>query len=243
MVTATQAKTKTSQKLTDKEKAIKEMMAAGVHFGHKKSKWNPNMGPYVFGVRNNVHIIDLNRTYEKLQEAAEFLKEAAAAGKSIVMVGTQPQAASLVEKVAKNTGVYYVVNRWIGGTLTNFKEIKKRLDYFRDLEEKRSGGELAKYTKKERLEFDKELERLERKWGGLKELKQLPDVLVIVDIDHDYLAAKEAREAGIQVVALTDTNTDPTLADYPIPANDDAISSLKYILGKIEQAILEGKGQ
>ncbi len=239
MPTQTATKTKTTQKKGEKEAAVREMMAAGVHFGHKKTKWNPHMEPYVFGVRNNVHIIDLNRTYEKMQEALDFLQQAYADGKQVVMVGTRPQATQLVKNTAQKLGVYYAVNRWIGGTLTNFKEVQKRLKYFRDLRERREKGELEKYTKKEQMDFDKELERLERKWGGIKDLQEIPDVMVVMDAEHDYLAVKEAKEKGLTVVALTDTNTDPRLVDYPIPANDDAVSSLRYILESIEKALIK----
>jgi small subunit ribosomal protein S2 len=230
-------------KIAEKEKVTKEMLEAGVHFGHKRSKWNPKMAPFVFGIRNNIYIIDLTQTYERLEQALAFLEEASRQGKTMVIVGTAPQASSLAKSMAENAGIFYVVERWIGGTLTNYPEISKRLEHYQSLLEKKESGELEKYTKKEQHEFEKELAALEKKWGGLRNLKAMPEVLIVLDISRDYLAVKEAREKGITTVALTDTNTDPTLVDFPIPANDDALSSLKYLLGRMEKAILKGKGK
>lgn len=224
-----------------KEKILKEMLQKGVHFGHKKSKWNPAMEPYIFGVRNGVHIIDLDKTYDKLKEALDFLKKSVQEQKTVLFVGTAPSLKEVIKNTASECGMPYVVERWIGGTITNFKTIKHRLKYFRDLEKRKNTGELEKYPKVEQREFDRELARLEEKWGGVKELTSLPDILFTVNFEKDRLAIKEANDKQIPVVGICDTNADPNKLDYPIPANDDAIESVEYILNKVKKAILEGK--
>ncbi|OGZ33365.1 MAG: 30S ribosomal protein S2 [Candidatus Portnoybacteria bacterium RIFCSPLOWO2_12_FULL_39_9] len=212
---------------------LEEMMKAGVHFGHRTSRWNPKMEPYIFTTRNNVHIIDLEKTYEKLKEALEFLKELKDKKGIALFVGTKISAKKIVEEAAKECGMPYVNERWLGGTLTNFNVISKRLEYFRNLEKKQKSGELEKYTKKERHEFGIELRKSNHTFGGIKEMVKLPDVLFIVDIREDYLAAKEAKMKGIPSVGLCDTNTDPTSVNFPIPSNDDASSALKLMVGAV----------
>ncbi len=214
-----------------------EMAQAGLHFGHKSSKIHPKMKPYLYGVRNGVHIIDLEKTAEKLKEALNFIKEAVAQGKIILTVGTKIQAKALVKQTAEECGLPYITERWLGGTLTNFETIKKRIDYFKDLERKKKEGELENYTKKERIKFDEELKNLEIKFGGIKTLDKIPDIVFVLDMQKDDLAIKEAKAKDVKVVALADTNVDPTLADYPIPANDDAMLSVKYILEKVKETI------
>ena len=214
-----------------------EMAQAGLHFGHKSSKIHPKMKPYLYGVRNGVHIIDLEKTAEKLKEALNFMKEAVADGKIILIVGTKIQAKALVKQTAEECGLPYITERWLGGTLTNFETIKKRIDYFKDLERKKKEGELENYTKKERIKFDEELKNLEIKFGGIKILDKVPDIVFVLDMQKDDLAIKEAKAKDVKVVALADTNVDPTLADYPIPANDDAMLSVKYILEKVKEVI------
>jgi len=215
-----------------------EMAQAGVHFGHRTSGVHPKMKPYLFGVRNTVHIIDLEKTAEKFKEALTFLQQLISEDKILLLVGTKIQAKDLVKSIAKECGLPYVSERWLGGTFTNFETIKKRIDYFKDLERKKAEGELEKYTKKERADIDKELMDLELKVGGIKNLTKLPEAIFVLDMKKDTLAIKEAKRKGVKVIAIADTNTDPGLADYPIPANDDAISSLKYILEKVKETII-----
>lgn len=214
------------------------MLKAGVHFGHRKSRVNARMLPYIFGVRNNVHIIDLVRTKAKLHSALEQLRELRSQGKTILFVGTRPTAKPLIREMAAALDMPYVVNRWVGGTLTNFSVISKRLEYFRDLEAKQKRGELEKYTKHEQHLFQIELRRLEEKFGGIKQMQRTPDAVFLADLYEDELAAREARRIAIPVIAIADTNTDPTLADGPIPGNDDALSALQYLLGRVREALL-----
>jgi len=227
----------TKSKKTSLNLKTEEMAQAGLHFGHKSSKIHPKMKPYLYGVRNGVHIIDLEKTAEKLKEALNFMKEAVADGKIILIVGTKIQAKALVKQTAEECGLPYITERWLGGTLTNFETIKKRIDYFKDLERKKKEGELENYTKKERIKFDEELKNLEIKFGGIKILDKVPDIVFVLDMQKDDLAIKEAKAKDVKVVALADTNVDPTLADYPIPANDDAMLSVKYILEKVKEVI------
>ncbi|MDO8436240.1 MAG: 30S ribosomal protein S2 [bacterium] len=218
---------------------LEEMGQAGLHFGHRTSRINPKINPYLYGVRNNVHIFDLEKTAEKLKEALSFIQQIIKEGKVMILVGTKIQVKNLSKEMAKECGLLYVVERWLGGTLTNFETIKKRIEYFKSLEKKKEEGELEKYTKKERANFDKEIKDLEMKFGGIKNLEKLPDAIFVLDMKKDNLAVKEARAKGVKVIGIADTNTDPTLADYPIPANDDAISSVRYILEKMKEAILK----
>ena len=218
-----------------------EMTRVGVQFGHRTSRINPKMNQYLFGVRNTVHIIDVEKTKEKLIEALEFVQNLISEDKILLLVGTKIQVKDLVKSVAEECGLPYVIERWLGGTFTNFSTILKRVNYYKDLEEKKSSGELDKYTKKERAKFDQELKGLEIKFKGLKDLNRLPDAVFVCDMRKDKLAIKEARDKGVKVIAICDTNVDPTLADYPIPASDDATSSVKYILDKIKEAILKAK--
>jgi small subunit ribosomal protein S2 len=220
---------------------VEEMARAGLHFGHKTSKTHPKMLPFIFGMRNTIHVIDLEKTKEKFIEALKFLKKATLEGKVILFVGTKPQIRDLVKKTAIETENSYVVYRWIGGTFTNFPEIKKRVDYLKELEKKKESGELEKYTKKERMEIEEEIDKLERKFGGIKNLENLPDIIFVCDMVKNKLAVDEAKRKGIKIVAISDTNADPSLADYPIPANDDAVSSVKYILEKVKDVILKAK--
>ncbi|MBU1014848.1 30S ribosomal protein S2 [Patescibacteria group bacterium] len=221
---------------------IEEMMEAGVHFGHTTSKTHPKMKPFISGVRNTVHVIDLEKTKEKLDEALGFLRKCKEEGKVILLVGTKMQVRQMIREVAEETGQFYVAERWIGGTITNFDTISKRLEAFKELERQKREGEFEKYTKKEQMEFEEQLQTMEKKFGGIKEMTQLPDVVVILDLDVNVLAAKEARKKGIPIVAVCDTNCDPTWADYPVPANDDAISSVRYVLDKVREA-LGGSGK
>jgi len=226
---------------TDFKLDTEEMAQAGLHFGHRTSRIHPKMMPYLAGVRNTIHIIDLEKTKEKLAEALRFIQQLISENKILLIVGTKIQVRDLVKNIAQELTLPYVTKRWLGGTFTNFEVIKKRVEYFKDLEKKKKEGELEKYTKKERTKIDQELRGLEIKFGGIKDLKRLPDAILVLDMKKDDLAVKEARAKEIKVIAIAHSNTDPTLADYPIPANDDAISSVKYILDKIAGIIKKTK--
>ena len=220
---------------------MEEMMQAGLHFGHRSSRIHPKMKPYLQGVKNNVHIINVEKTAEKLTKALKFIKDIISEGKVLLLVGTKIQAKDLVKETAKECQLPYVSERWLGGTFTNFGIIRKRIEYFKDLERKRDSGELEKYTKKERANFEHEIKGMETKFGGIKNMEKLPDAIFVTDMRKDELAIKEAKQVGIKVIGISDTNTDPTLADLVIPANDDAISSIKYILEKVKEVILKAK--
>lgn len=220
---------------------IEEMAKAGLHIGHKTSRIHPKMRPYLSGARNSVHLINLEETAQKLREALNFIQDLILNGKIILIVGTKIQIKNLVKDLAIECGLSYVNERWLGGTFTNFDIIKKRIDNFKELEKKKTEGELEKYTKKERAKFDKQLRDLEVKFGGLKNLERLPDAILVLDMRKDILAVKEAKMKGIKVLGIADTNIDPTLADYSILANDDAVTSVKYILERVKEAISKAK--
>ncbi len=217
--------------------SAEEMLKQGVHFGHQTSRWNAKMKPYIFTVRNNVHILDLEKARGEFKKALEYFQKVKEKKGIILFVGTKVAASEIIRESAEKCGMPYVNKRWIGGTLTNFKVISKRLEHFRDLEEKKEKGELKKYTKKEQHEFNLELQKLERQFGGLKKITKLPDALLVIDTHKEKLSIKEARKRGIPVVGLCDSNANPTLVDYPIPGNDDAISSLKLILETIVKVL------
>jgi small subunit ribosomal protein S2 len=233
-------KTKKKTTIQDIEKklpSLEEMLKAGVHFGHRTSKWNPQMKPYIFTSRNNVHIIDLDKTQEKLTKALKFIQKIKAQKGIILFVGTKVAAKEITRQMAEKCHMPYVNERWLGGTLTNFKIISQRLEYFLDLEKKKKTGELKKYTKKEQHQFGVELQKLDRQFGGIKKMTKLPEALLVVDVQKEKLAVKEARMKNIPVIGLCDTNADPNIIDYPIPVNDDAITSLKLILGVIVKVL------
>ena len=232
---------KVSGKETDFKIDINEMVEAGVVLGHRKSRLYPKMEPYLAGVKNTIHIIDVEKTAEKLKEALKFIQEIISENKTLLLVGTKIQAKNLLKEVAEECDLPYISERWLGGTLTNFKIISERVNYFKDLEKKKDEGEWEKYTKKERIKMNKNFQNLKVKFEGLKRLEKLPEAIFVLDINKDDLAIKEARIKGIKTIAICDTNTDPTLVDYPIPANDDAVSSVKYILDKLKEAILKTK--
>ncbi len=238
MIEKKKKKKTTKSKNTEKIlPSLEEMLKAGVHFGHRISKWNPQMESYIFTNRNNVHIIDLEKTRGKLNEALKFIQKIKAQKGVILFIGTKVSAKDITRQTAEKCQMPYVNERWLGGTLTNFKIISQRLEYFRDLEEKRKKGELKKYTKKEQHQFSVKLQKLEKQFGGIKEITKLPEALLVIDIQKEKLAVKEARMKGIPIIGLCDTNSDPSLIDYPIPVNDDAITSLKLILGTIAKVL------
>ena len=218
-----------------------EMAKAGVNFGHNVSRLHPKMKPYVSGIKNNVHMIDLERTAKEFERALKFIGNLVSDGKSILFVGTKIQVKEFVKNTAEACNMPYVVERWLGGTFTNFETISKRVQYFKELENKKITGALEKYTKKERMNFDKELQLLKKNFEGIKNMSKLPEAVLILDIKKDITCAREAKRKGIKIVGVVDTNIDPTIADYPVPANDDAISSVSYILEKIKEAIINAK--
>jgi len=237
------AEEKTKSKKSISKIIPEEMAEAGLHLGHSTSKTHPRMKPYIYGTRNAVHIIDLEKTAEKLKEALKFIGELISEKKNLLLVGTKVQIKDLVKKTAEDCSLPYVTERWLGGTFTNFEIIKKRTERFKELEQLKASGALEKYTKKERAKFDKELQLFQKKFGGIKELNQLPEAILILDMKKDIAAIREAKIKGVKVIGLAHTNVDPTLADYPIPGNDDAIPSLAYILDKIKEVILKAKAK
>ena len=216
---------------------IREMMAAGLHFGHKTSKTHPKMKPFIAGVRNTVHIIDLEKTKEKLAKMAEEIKKLKEEGKVLLLVGTKVQQRPLIEKVAKECGLPFVTRRWIGGTFTNFGTIAKRVERLKELEQQQTSGEWdEKYTKKEQLDLKEEIRILEANFGGIKELSKVPEAIFVCDLKENALAVREAKNKGVLVFAISDTNTNPEDADYFVPANNDAVSAVEYVLKKIQEA-------
>ncbi|KKQ79529.1 MAG: 30S ribosomal protein S2 [Candidatus Moranbacteria bacterium GW2011_GWD2_38_7] len=221
------------------EISLEEMMKAGVHFGHQKARRNPKMDEYIFTTRKGINIIDLQKTQEKIKEALDFIQAVKKSGKNILFVGTKIQAKDLVRELAQATGMPFVSERWLGGTFTNFKVIRGRTRYLVDGEGMLARGEFKKYTKFEQMKKIEELEKMEKRMGGIKNMSDLPGVVFAVSIKEDNLAITEARKMGIPVIAIADTNVDPSVVDFPIPANDDAISSLKLILSYTYKAIQE----
>lgn len=222
---------------------LEDLLKAGAHFGHQTSRWHPKMKQYIFGERQDVHIIDIEQTQALLEKTLKYVEETMANGGNIVLVGTKSQVQSVVEKYALDAGVPYVSTRWLGGTFTNFPEIQKLIKNFIDLRDKREKGELKKYTKLEQLQFDRKIEELDVKIGGLTTLKKLPELVFIADMKHDKTAMMEARKRGMKVIAICDTNTNPELVDFPIPANDDAIGSVTLITKLIAESAKVGKAR
>ena len=221
--------------------SLKTLLESGVHFGHRTKRWNPKMRKYIFTERNGVHIIDLQQTVSQLQKAYDYMRDLAKEGGIVLFVGTKRQAAPIIVQEANRCEMPYVDKRWLGGTLTNFKTIRSRVDYLIELEQRRDRGEFNRLPKKEVLKLNEEIERLERRVGGLRRLNKLPDALFIVDTRREELAVKEANKLGIPIVALVDTNCDPDPIDLVIPSNDDAIRAIKLMVGKMADAIIEGK--
>jgi len=220
---------------------IRELLEAGVHFGHKRRRWNPKMRDYIFTEREDIHIIDLRKTLEQLKIAYRKVREVASQGGRILFVCTKKQGKDAIEEEARRAGVSYVSERWLGGTLTNFETIRSRVEHFMDLERRRDEGQLDLLPKKERAKLEKKLEKMERLLGGIREMDTLPDLIFIIDVAHEDIAVKEARKMGIFTVGLVDTNGDPDMVNIPIPGNDDAIRSIKLISKVIADAVVEGK--
>jgi len=221
--------------------SMKQLLEAGVHFGHQTRRWNPKMAKFIFTERNGIYIIDLQKTVLMFKKAYTFIKEQAANGANFLFIGTKKQAQEAVEEEAKNCGMYYVRQRWLGGMLTNFKTIQKRIMRLKDLEKKSQDGTFELLTKKEVNLLKEEMAKLERFLGGIKDMTTTPDVVFIVDPKKEYIALREAKKLKIPVVAIVDTNCDPDEIDFPIPGNDDAIRAVKLFTSKIAEAIIEGK--
>ncbi|MGI5884199.1 MAG: 30S ribosomal protein S2 [Candidatus Spyradocola sp.] len=220
--------------------SMKQLLEAGVHFGHQTRRWNPKMAPYIFTERNGIYIIDLQKTVRKIDEAYMFVRDLALEGKSILFVGTKKQAQESVEQEAKRCGMYYVNNRWLGGMLTNFRTIKTRIARLNAIDKMEADGQFDVLPKKEVAKLTLEREKLENNLGGIREMKNLPGALFIVDPRKERIAVQEARALHIPIVAIVDTNCDPDEIDYVIPGNDDAIRAVKLIAGKMADAVLEG---
>jgi small subunit ribosomal protein S2 len=223
--------------------SMKQLLEAGVHFGHQTRRWNPKMKPFIFMDRNGIHIIDLQQTVTRLNEAYKFVEQLVAEGGTILFVGTKKQAQEAVAEEAKRCGMYYVNQRWLGGMLTNFKTIQSRITYLKELEARRDRGDFERLPKKEAQHLQDDIARLERILGGIKDMRRLPNAVFIIDTRKERTAVLEARRLEIPIVALADTNCDPDEMDYPIPANDDAIRAVRLLCSKIADAAVEGRRQ
>ncbi len=221
--------------------SMKQLLEAGVHFGHQTRRWNPKMKEYIFTERNGIYIIDLQKTVKKIDEAYYFIRDLAMDGGTVLFVGTKKQAQESIEQEAKRCEMYYVNQRWLGGMLTNFKTIQSRINKLRKIEKMEADGDFELLPKKDVIKLKAEQEKLEKNLGGIKEMRKLPSAMFVVDPRKEHIAILEAKALGIPVVAIVDTNCDPDEADYPIPGNDDAIRAVKLIASKIADAVLEGR--
>lgn len=220
--------------------SMKQLLEAGVHFGHQTRRWNPKMAKYIFTERNGIYIIDLQKTVKKVEEAYNFVREVGANGGKVLFVGTKKQAQESVKEEAERSGMFYINQRWLGGTLTNFSTIQKRINRLHELEAMETDGTFEVLPKKEVILLRKEQERLEKFLGGIKNMRELPDIMFIIDPRKERIAVAEARKLGIPIVAIVDTNCDPDEIDYVIPGNDDAIRAVKLLTAKVADAIIEG---
>jgi small subunit ribosomal protein S2 len=219
---------------------MKELLESGVHFGHQTRRWNPKMKPYIFGARNGIHIIDLQKTVRLLKTTYEFIVKTVSEGYSVLFVGTKKQGHDSIVEESERCGMFYVVNRWLGGTLTNFQTIRKSIARLKELERMKEDGSINRYTKKEILKMEKELLKLEKNLGGIKDMDELPGAIFVVDPKKEKIAVREGRKIGIPVIAIADSNCDPDEIDFIIPGNDDAIRAIKLICSKIADACIEG---
>lgn len=225
-----------------KDLSLLELLQSGAHFGHKTSRWNPKMKPYIFTVRNDIHILDLEKTRKALTKAVEFASSVAQSGGSILFIGTKRQARNIIEKQAKVASQPYINVRWLGGTFTNFKTIQKTVRKLEKLQELKANGQLeSRYTKKERLLMEREMEKLEKLFAGMKDMKRIPQAVFIADINYDDIALAEARKMKVPVIAIVDSNSNPDGIDYPIPANDDATAAIELITSVLATAVSESK--
>ncbi len=224
------------------EVSMKQLLEAGVHFGHQTSRWNPKMKPYIFGARNGIHIIDLQQTVTMFKDVEAVVRDLAASGGTVLFVGTKKQAQDAIREEAIRCGMFHVHNRWLGGTLTNFTTIRQSIDRLRKLEEMENDPKIVDaLTKKEMLSLSREREKLEQSLGGIKTMRKLPDAIFIIDPKQEEIAVKEARKLGIPVMAVIDTNCDPDMIDYKVPGNDDAIRAIRFFCAAIAEAVIEGK--
>jgi len=221
--------------------STEEMLKAGMHFGHRTNRWHPKMKQFIFTSKNGIYIIDLRKSQEKLQIALEFISKLVGEGKNLLFIGTKSQVSEPLKKMAEETHQSYVVGKWLGGYLTNYTIVKKSVKKYLDLIEKKETGKLEKYTKKERLNFDREIKKLEMRVGGLTALTKLPDALFVWDIKEEETAIREAQQKNIPIIAICDTNVNPEEVNYPIPANDDSTKTIQLILETVKNAILEGQ--
>jgi small subunit ribosomal protein S2 len=224
----------------DEPLSVKELFEAGVHFGHQTKRWNPKMRPFIYGARSGIHIVDLDQTARLFKRAFDFLSETVARGGSVLFVGTKRQAQEIVREEARRAGMYFVTNRWLGGTLTNFRTIKGGLDRLRTLERMKEDGTYSQLPKKETVQLEKERTRLEKYIGGLKGMGAVPQAIFVIDPAQETIAVSEAKRLGVPIVAITDTNCDPDMVDYVIPGNDDAIRSVRLITGAVADACVYG---
>lgn len=225
-----------------KDVSLVELLKSGAHFGHKTSRWNPKMKPYIFTVRNDIHILDLEKTKKSLIKAANFAKDVASSGGLILFVGTKRQARDIVKEQAQKAGMPYVNVRWLGGTFTNWKTIQKTIRKLEKLQELKTSGELeTRYTKKERLLIEREIEKLSKLFEGIKDLKKLPAAIFIADVNYDDIALTEAKKSKVPVIAIVDSNSDPEGIDYVIPCNDDATQAIELVVSTVSEAIAEGR--
>jgi small subunit ribosomal protein S2 len=220
---------------------MRTLLETGVHFGHRTNKWNPKMNEFIFTNRNGIHIIDLQQTLANLNEYYDMVRDTIADGGTVLFVGTKRQAQETIEQQAARCGMSYVSTRWLGGTLTNWRTIRSRIDTLKRLETQREAGAWEKLTKKEALMLERKVEKLQERLGGLREMKRLPEILIVVDTEREYTAVKEANTLHIPVLGIVDTNADPDFVDYIIPANDDAMRSIRLLVSAMADAVLEGK--
>ena len=232
---------KETPKTAKSEVTVEALFEAGAHFGHVVKKWNPKMKKYLWGAKNGIHIFDLEKTVGLLDEACKELTKLASTGKRIVLVGTKRQARQMVEDAAKKADIPFITQRWMGGLITNWKQVKQTIDRLNSLKSKKETGQLKKYTKKEQVLFDKEISRLERVVGGLASLKEAPEVVVVIDTHKEKLAVKEAKASGVTVIGLVDSNANPDMVDFAIPMNDDSAKGLEIVIDALGKAIALGK--
>ncbi len=221
--------------------SLAELLESGVHFGHQTRRWNPKMAPYIYTARNGVHIIDLVQTAALLEDAYDYVRKSAEKGKKFLFVGTKRQAAGIIKQEAARCGAYFINQRWLGGMLTNWETIKNRVERLKELEALEENGSISRRPKKEAAVLRREMSKLQKYLGGIKSMRRIPDIVIIVDQRREYNAIQECQKLGIPIISLLDTNCDPDYADIPIPANDDAIRSVKLIVGKLADAIYEGR--
>jgi len=221
--------------------SAEELLKAGAHYGHQVKHWNPKMEEYLYGQEEGVHVFDLIKTKALLEEALEFIQTSVSEGKEILLLGTKKQVKEKIIEVGKETQVAYISERWLGGTFSNFEQIKRSIKKLSEMKEKNAQGEYKKFTKKERVLIQREIERLERFFGGISNVKKIPDIIFIVDTHKETAVVREALSLNVKIVGIVDSNSDPSVVDYPIPMNDDASKALYYVLDLVKEAILEGK--